>query len=89
MPDKGNARVGMPKLASAKPKIWGGISDKDNDLVDKAMDIGGVDKDQLSVVLARRDSRFEICNVSREEFDNWRYDKEEIGGFERIRQLAL
>lgn len=44
--------------------------------------IGSVDKDQLSELLSRGGGRFKLPNVSREEFDHWRSDKEEIGGFE-------
>lgn len=41
------------------------------------------DKDQLSKLLARQEGRFELpFEVSREQFEDWRSDKEEIGGFE-------
>jgi hypothetical protein len=41
------------------------------------------DKDQLSKLLARQEGRFELpFKVSRKQFEHWRSDKEEIGGFE-------
>jgi hypothetical protein len=40
------------------------------------------DEDQLSKLLARQEGRFEIPNISRKQFEEWRSDKEEIGGFE-------
>jgi hypothetical protein len=38
-----------------------------------------LDKNRLSDLLATGEGRSEFPNVSREEFDNWRDDKEEIG----------
>ena len=40
-------------------------------------------RDQLWMLLARQEGRFELpFKVSREQFEQWRSDKEEIGGFE-------
>jgi hypothetical protein len=49
-------------------------------------DVGSLEafgRDQLWMLLARQEGRFELpFEVSREQFEDWRSDKEEIGGFE-------
>jgi hypothetical protein len=49
-------------------------------------DVGSLEafgRDQLWMLLVRQEGRFELpFKVSREEFEQWRPDKEDIGGFE-------
>ena len=46
------------------------------------------DRDRLSQLLARQECRFELpFKVFREQFEQWHSDKEEIGGFEYVRQI--
>jgi hypothetical protein len=49
-------------------------------------DVGSLEvfgRDQLWMLLARQEGRFELpFKVSRKQFEQWRSDKEEIGGFE-------
>jgi hypothetical protein len=79
--------IALSPPPSAEAKRWEEVPDKENARVDELLSnilkLGDLDKDVLTRLLTKGEGRSYLpFEVSQEEFDDWRKDKEDIGGFE-------